>query len=76
MICFVLNRTLVDQKKEIKVDIDGETRYEFTRDSEFAKRCFLSNKDAWPTAKDMNLDASQYEAIKLALENKLALIQG
>ena len=67
---------MVDQKKEIKVDLLGESRYEFTKDSEFAKRCFLSNKDAWPTAQNMNLDASQYEAIKLALENKLALIQG
>ena len=67
---------MVDQKKKIKIGAKGESSYEFTKDSEFAKRCFLSNKDAWPTAKDMNLDTSQYEAIKLALENKLALIQG
>ena len=67
---------MVDQKKKIKVSSKGESSYVFTRESGFAEKCFLSNKGAWPTAKDMNLDTSQYEAIKLALENKLALIQG
>jgi hypothetical protein len=67
---------LVDHEKKPQVDFRGRTIYEFTKESGFAEKCFLSNKEAWPTAQDMNLDASQYEAVKLALENKLALIQG
>jgi superfamily II DNA or RNA helicase len=52
------------------------TEYKFSKESDYAEKCFLSNQAAWPTAKQMNLDDSQYNAIRLALENKLALIQG
>lgn len=41
-----------------------------------SKKCFLSNQASWPTAEQMNLDQSQYDAIKLALTSKLSLIQG
>ena len=50
--------------------------YSFSKESDYAKKCYLSNQAAWPTAIQMNLDDSQYGAIRLALENKLALIQG
>lgn len=36
----------------------------------------MGNKASWPTAEEMKLDESQYKAVELALENKLALIQG
>ena len=34
------------------------------------------NTRSWPSANEMGLDASQYDAVKLALQNKLTLIQG
>lgn len=43
---------------------------------DFAKECVLTNTETWPSCEQMSLDQSQYEAIKLALTNKLALIQG
>jgi hypothetical protein len=54
----------------------GEGVYSFSKSSAYAEKCYLENKNNWPTAQQMNLDASQYEAVQLALENKLALIQG
>ena len=76
IVCFKQTRTLVDNKKELSIGFDGHTQYTFSKESAYAAKCFLSNKDSWPTAAQMNLDASQYEAVQLALENKLTLIQG
>ncbi|CAF0906280.1 unnamed protein product [Brachionus calyciflorus] len=68
---------LVDDSKKIEYGPkDNEPRYEFSSTSSFAERCFLSNSASWPTAEQMRLDKSQYEAVRLALTNKLALIQG
>jgi hypothetical protein len=53
-----------------------ENQYEFSYSSDYAKECYLSNQASWPSAEQMGLDQSQYNAIRLALENKLALIQG
>lgn len=50
--------------------------YKFSPTVNYASQCFVSNQKMWPSAEQMGLDKSQYEAIKLALENKLALIQG
>lgn len=36
----------------------------------------MKNPETWPTQQHMGLDNSQYEALKLALENNLTLIQG
>ena len=68
---------MVDTKKKFIIDErTGQTTYEFSEESKYAEKCFLSNDLKWPNAGDMKLDDSQYSAIKLALENKLALIQG
>ena len=67
----------MDSKKKFIIDEKtGQTTYEFSEESKYAEKCFLSNDLKWPNAGDMKLDDSQYSAIKLALENKLALIQG
>lgn len=50
--------------------------YKFSPTVNYASQCFVSNQKMWPSAEQMGLDKSQYEAVKLALENKLALIQG
>jgi hypothetical protein len=42
----------------------------------YAKMCFFNNPDTWPSREQMNLDCSQYEAFKHALQNRLAVIQG
>lgn len=39
-------------------------------------KCLISNEHSWPNSKQMKLEESQYDAIKLALKNKLAIIQG
>ena len=54
----------------------NEYVYEFSPSSLYAAKCYLSNQASWPTAEQMGLDKSQYDAVRLALENKLALIQG
>lgn len=70
-------RTLVDHKKKIEINRrSGENGYLFSNETKYAEKCFLSNKNNWPTKDQMKVDGSQYDAIKLALENKLALIQG
>lgn len=70
-------RTLVDHDKAIQIDDDsGETCYTFSEQSNYAQRILLSNTNLWPTSDQMKLDDSQYNAIRLVLENKLALIQG
>ncbi|CAF0839837.1 unnamed protein product [Brachionus calyciflorus] len=70
-------RSLVDKNKVLKVDPrTGIGKYEFSEESSYARNCSISNPDGWPNAEQMGLDESQYEAIKLALENKLTLIQG
>lgn len=70
-------RTLVDHQKEICVDKQsGETSYLFSRNSRYAERIWVSDKHMWPKKAQMKLDESQYEAIRLALENRIALIQG
>ena len=51
-------------------------QYEFDQDSDYAKQCSVMDESSWPTAHQMSLNEFQYEAVKLALTNKLALIQG
>ena len=50
--------------------------YEFSDEVRWAERCVLTDESTWPNAEQMRLDASQYDALKLALTSKLALIQG
>ena len=69
-------RPLVDGKKIQKINKNGFFEYEFSNDSFYAKNCSVSKPSEWPSAELMGLDESQYDAVKLALENKLALIQG
>ncbi len=67
----------MDPKKKIKIDgKTGQTIYEFSEESKEFEKCILTNEFQWPKAVNMKLDDSQYNAIKLALENRLALIQG
>ena len=70
-------RPLVDGKKTVTVDSKtGITTYSFEKESDYAKRCFINDQSKWPTPDQLNFDMSQYNAVKLALNNKLALIQG
>ncbi|CAF1087216.1 unnamed protein product, partial [Brachionus calyciflorus] len=70
-------RPLVDAKKKFVTNKQTKLNdYEFSQSCLYAEKCFLSNSASWPTAEQMRLDESQYEAVKLALTNKLALIQG
>ena len=39
-------------------------------------KCSACEILSWPTAAQLGLEKSQYEAVKLAMSNKLALIQG
>jgi hypothetical protein len=55
---------------------NNEYEYVFSPSSSYAEKCYLSNQASWPNAQQMGLDESQYDAVRLALENKLALIQG
>lgn len=72
-----MKRPLVEKQKSLVFDhLTKEFCYKFSSLSLYAMSCYLSNKASWPTAQQMDLDVSQYEALKLALENKLALIQG
>ncbi len=63
----------------MKIRIDKETgltTYEFNVASNYAKCCAIKSENVWPTANQFGLDESQYQALKLALTNTLALIQG
>jgi len=69
-------RTIVDQnKKFVANEKTGAVEYEFSKTVGF-DRCFLSNECQWPSAENMMLDKSQYNAVQLALTSKLTLIQG
>ncbi|RNA29469.1 NFX1-type zinc finger-containing 1, partial [Brachionus plicatilis] len=59
---------LVDRKKKIQMNKNDPRNNPV--------KCYISNPASWPSAEQMRLDKSQYEAVKLALTNKLALIQG
>jgi hypothetical protein len=54
----------------------GLNTYEFSPLSKYAQSCFISNESQWPSLNQFKFDFSQYEALKLALTNKIALIQG
>jgi hypothetical protein len=43
---------------------------------EFAKACYIANESQWPSPSQFKFDDSQYDAIKLALNKRIALIQG
>ena len=67
----------MDKKKREVINIrTRQTEYEYREESKYAERCMVADVASWPTAKQMHLDQSQYDAIKLALTNRLALIQG
>ena len=67
----------MDQSKKIVIDdLNGLTGYKFSDLANYAKSCFFNNQEYWPTSEQFGLDNSQYEALKLALTSKLALIQG
>ena len=55
---------------------DYADQYRFTSESNYAKSCPASDTKRWPNAQQMGLNESQYDAFKLALTSKLALIQG
>ena len=57
--------TLLSENNELNRDLKSK-----------ASKCYASNPEAWPNADQMGLDSSQYEAVQLVLQNKLALIQG
>lgn len=46
------------------------------QEDDYGKACRIDLEHEWPSAQEMNLDSSQYEAIKLTLTNKISLIQG
>ena len=54
----------------------GLMTYEFDASSTYAATCNADDERAWPNRSQLGLDESQYTALKLALNNKLALIQG
>ena len=51
-------------------------QFKFKAESEYAKNCPATDEKRWPTAQQMGFNESQYDAFKLALTSKLALIQG
>ncbi len=70
-------RTLVDTKMKPRVNYGtGETKYDFDQSVNYAMNCHINDERRWPSPNQMNLDLSQYEAIKSALQRKIALIQG
>ena len=70
-------RPIVDSKKKIHYDKrTQQTTYTFSDESKKFESCILTNEFQWPKAENMRLDESQYNAVKLALENRLTLIQG
>lgn len=69
-------RILVDKEKKKLNNTTNMKFFEFSKSSLYAQKCLVQNKHSWPTAKQMNLDKSQYEAVQLVLNNRLALIQG
>ena len=54
----------------------GLMTYEFDASSTYAATCNADDERAWPNRSQLGLDESQYDALKLALNNKLTLIQG
>lgn len=69
-------RPLVDKSKKFVFNHKlNENILEFSLTSAYSE-CYISNHSSWPNAAQMGLDPSQYEAVKLAFQNKLALIQG
>jgi hypothetical protein len=70
-------RCLIDKKKKIIPDLNtGLNKYEYDYSSDYAKCINASNMLKWPSMEQFGFDQSQYSALKLALTNKLALIQG
>lgn len=68
---------VVNKKKLIHVNPQtGLTTYDFDATVNYAKECRVDRIHQWPSPQQMNLDASQYEAIMLALTQKISLIQG
>ena len=54
----------------------GKVEYKFSDECAYAMKCSTMDESSWPTAEQIGLNLSQYEALKLALTSKLALIQG
>ena len=70
-------RTLVDTKAIAVSNSQGDfVSYHFNPLYDYAKSCTINNEGRWPSPRQMNLDDSQYQAIKLALNQQIALIQG
>jgi hypothetical protein len=78
IIIIVNSRPLIVTKEKLKckLDRDGFLTYEFPKELNYAEKCFINNAASWPTAENLGLDKSQYDAVQLALKSKLALIQG
>jgi len=67
-------RPIVDRNRKLVWDFaTRELQYFFSPSSISSAKCSSTNKATWPSAQQMSLDPSQYEAVKLALDNKLAL---
>ena len=76
---YLIRSPLVDLRTLISenTDIDPHTgNYLFTSSIDYAKKCSIYDERRWPSPTQMNLDESQYKAIKLALTQKITLIQG
>ena len=70
-------RTLVDKNNHTTFDhTTGVIKFEFNMNLNYASCCNIYNERRWPSPGQMNLDDSQYQAIKLALRQQIALIQG
>ncbi len=70
---------MIDHDKTVVVDKNtGLTRYEFSNSfgDANAECCPIELEHMWPTQAQFGFDKSQYDALKLALTSKLALIQG
>lgn len=79
---FPLENYIVDIDKEISAPphVLLNTRYRLTNGRHGAEaRSFevkITNKDAWPSSNEFNLNESQFEAFRAALTKQLVVIQG
>ena len=70
-------RPIVDKNKQFVNDRStGTVNYQFDSQSDYAKACHAQYEREWPSPKQLHLDESQYEALKIGLTKKIAIIQG
>jgi hypothetical protein len=67
---------LQNARIDFRILCDGPKRGKFSPTLDYAKECHVLNENEWPTAQQLALDDSQYQALKMALTKKITIIQG